>query len=44
MDGQGLSTIRTASQVLAIVYANNNAGANAGGFYPSGVNGTIQRV
>ena len=44
VDGQGLSTVRTASQVLAIVYANNNAGANAGGFFPGGVNGTIQRV
>lgn len=44
VDGQGLSTIRTASQVLAIVFANNNVGANAGGFYPSGVNGVISRV
>lgn len=44
VDGQGLSTIRTASQVLAIVYANNNRSAGAGGFYPSGVNGTISRV
>jgi len=44
VDGQGLSTIRTPSQVLAIVYANANANANAGGFFPSGVNGTITRV
>jgi hypothetical protein len=44
VDGQGLSTVRTTSQVLAIVYANNNANANAGGFFPSGVNGNITRV
>ena len=44
VDGQGLSTIRTTSQVLSIVYANANANANAGGFFPSGVNGTISRV
>jgi hypothetical protein len=44
VDGQGLSTVRTTSQVLAIVYANANANANAGGFFPSGVNGTITRV
>jgi hypothetical protein len=44
VDGQGLSTIRTTSQVLAILYANSNSGANAGGFFPSGLNGTITRV
>ncbi len=44
VDSQGLTTIRTPSQVLSIVYANKNPNANAGGFFPSGVNGTITRV
>lgn len=44
VDGLGLSTIRTPGEVLAIVYANRNAGANAGGFFPNGFNGAITRV
>lgn len=44
VDGQGLSTKRTASQVLAIVYANANSGTGSGGFFPGGFNGTITRV
>ena len=41
---EGLSPPRTASQVLAIVYANRAAGARSGGFFPGGVNGTITTV
>lgn len=41
---EGLSPARTASQVLAIVYANKNAGARNGGFFPGGFNGTITTV
>lgn len=38
-DSQGLTLSRTTGQVLAIVYAASNA--TSGGFFPSGVNGTI---
>jgi hypothetical protein len=44
VDGNGLSTIRTASQVLAIVYGNPAAGTRSGGFFPAGVNGSIVSV
>ena len=35
---------RTTSQVLSIVYANNTAGTASGGFFPSGLNGSIKTV
>lgn len=41
---EGLSPARTASQVLAILYANRAPGTNTGGFFPAGVNGTITTV
>lgn len=44
VQGNGLSTVRTASQVLAVAFANSNAGARNGGFFPDGVNGAIDRV
>jgi hypothetical protein len=44
VDANALAIKRTTSQVLAIVYANAAAGTNKGGFYPAGVNGTINTV
>lgn len=44
VNDNGLSTVRTVSQVLAIVYASSAAGTSAGGFFPNGVNGTITMV
>ncbi|MEP6915379.1 MAG: ferritin-like domain-containing protein [Acidobacteriota bacterium] len=41
VDGNGLSVSRTTSEVLKIVYAG---GTSSGGFFPSGVNGTIARA
>lgn len=41
---EGLSPARTPSQVLAVVYANKNAGAANGGFFPGGFNGNIRNV
>ena len=41
---EGLSPARTASQVLAILYANRTPGARNGGFFPGGFNGTITTV
>ncbi len=38
VEGLGLSPARTTSEVLRVVYANND---RAGGFFPDGVNGTI---
>lgn len=40
----GFAYKRTASQVLAIVYASNVAGTVKGGFFPNGFNGTIKTV
>lgn len=44
VQGDGRSTIRTPSQVLAAAYANSSPGATGGGFFPDGVNGVISRV
>lgn len=44
VDGQGRSTVRTASQVLAVAYGNRTAGTRGGGFFPNGVNGVIAAV
>lgn len=41
VDGNGLSIARTADKVLRIVYGG---GTNEGGFFPTGVNGTIERA
>lgn len=41
VDGNGLSIPRTADKVLAIVYGGR--GRQEGGFFPAGVNGTIER-
>ncbi len=41
VDGNGLSIVRTPSEVLKIVYAG---GTSSGGFFPAGVNGTIARA
>ncbi len=41
VDGNGLSVVRTPSEVLKIVYAGGSA---SGGFFPAGVNGTIARA
>ena len=41
---EALTPARTASQVLAIVYANATPGASNGGFFPGGFNGTIRTV
>ncbi len=41
VDGNGLSVVRTPSEVLKIVYAG---GSSSGGFFPAGVNGTVTRV
>jgi len=41
VDGNGLSTVRTASEVLSVAYAG---GTDRGGFYPEGVNGDISRA
>jgi ferritin-like protein len=41
VDGNGLSQVRTPSEVLSIVYAG---GRNEGGFFPNGFNGAIETV
>ncbi len=41
---QALAVVRTTSQVLSIVYANSQSGTMSGGFFPNGVNGTINTV
>ncbi|HUR37246.1 MAG TPA: ferritin-like domain-containing protein [Terriglobales bacterium] len=43
-DTNGLSLIRTTSQVLSIVYAKTAAGSNSGGFFPQGMNGNIKTI
>ena len=44
VDYNGQVARRTTSQVLSIAYSNNATGTNKGGFFPSGVNGTITTV
>jgi hypothetical protein len=44
VDGSGRSTIRTASQVLAVAYGSSRSGTRGGAFFPSGVNGLISTV
>lgn len=44
VDANGLAIRRTTSEVLAIVYANSAAGTSSGGFFPSGLNGSIKTV
>lgn len=41
LDANGLSAVRTPGQVLALVYADTRGGATRGGFFPNGVNGSI---
>ena len=41
VDGNGLSTVRTAGEVLRVAYAGDAA---RGGFFPEGVNGDINRA
>jgi hypothetical protein len=44
LDANALAIVRTTSQVLSIVYANDNPGTTGGGFFPNGVNGNINTV
>ena len=44
VSAQALAKIRTTSMVLAIVYGDTQAGTKKGGFFPDGVNGTINTV
>lgn len=44
VDKEALSIVRTPSEVLAIVYGNSSTGTAEGGFFPDGVNGTINKV
>jgi len=41
---QGLASVRTPGQVLAILFGNSAPGTDRGGFLPDGANGTITRV
>ncbi|MHB8410475.1 MAG: ferritin-like domain-containing protein [Candidatus Acidiferrales bacterium] len=41
---EGLTIVRTPSEVLAILYANKTQGTKSGGFFPQGVNGPINTV
>jgi rubrerythrin len=43
-NSQGLTIVRTPSQVLAIVYGSHTSGTSKGGFFPQGVNGAIKTV
>ena len=40
----GLTIVRNTSEVLAIAFANTAAGTKKGGFFPNGVNGSINTV
>jgi hypothetical protein len=39
---QGLTPVRTPSQVLMIAFASTSVGTTRGGFFPEGINGTIR--
>jgi hypothetical protein len=41
---QGLAVVRSTSRVLAIVLGSHHAGTTSGGFFPNGVNGSINMV
>ena len=41
---QGLAVVRSTSRVLAIVYGSHHVGTTSGGFFPNGVNGSINTV
>lgn len=43
-DSEGLTVVRTPSQVLAILYGSATPGTAKGGFFPNGVNGAITTV
>jgi Ferritin-like domain len=43
-NSDALAVIRTTSQVLAIAYGNSTPGTTGGGFFPNGVNGSINTV
>jgi hypothetical protein len=38
----GIAFRRTPQEVLHIVYLTEKSGANSGGFYPNGMNGTLK--
>jgi hypothetical protein len=40
----GLTIVRTTSQVLAILFGSDKPGTHKGGFFPEGVNGSINTV
>ena len=44
VDAQGLSIVRTPSQVLAVAYGKATPGTSKGAFFPKGVNGAITTV
>lgn len=43
-DDDGMSLKRSASQALAVLYRTSVQFANAGGFFPSGLNGVVRNV
>jgi Ferritin-like domain len=43
-DNLSLAVVRTSSEVLAFLYHNNTSGTMSGGYFPQGVNGTINTV
>jgi len=43
-NNQGLTVVRTYSEVLAIVYGSSKPGTNGGGFFPHGLNGAFHTV
>lgn len=42
VQGNGLSTSRSATDVLSVVYGGGGPGTSRGGFFPNGVNGVIR--